>query len=198
MAEGMQDSTRLDSTQLTASSIHDSVTENENARIERIESCRLPCLDLNQEPIPNWTVLEILVDLGTKDAANIFFQIEEQLRGSEEQDQLEISIYNHSKTNVASFQSIAQVEEGTWQTVANMAKRSKLPKLKEWGDKYGRFLGKYQFEEEEKHLSDTCMVMFGTELVVASGATQLTSVAFKLFTERPAFLHRNSHSAHKI
>ena len=44
----------------------------------------LPCLDLNQEPITNWTVLEILVDLGTADAANIFFQIKEQLRGSEE------------------------------------------------------------------------------------------------------------------
>ena len=85
------DSTRLNSTQLTASSIHDSVTENENAWIERIESCRLPCLDLNQEPIPNWTVLEILVDLGTADAANLFFQIVEQLRGSEEQDRLEIS-----------------------------------------------------------------------------------------------------------
>ena len=147
----------------------------------------LPLLDLNQEPITNWTVLEILVDLGTADAANIFFQIEEQLRGSEEQDQLEISIYNHSKTKVASFQSIAQFKEETWQTVANMAKRSKLPKLKEWGDKYGRFLGKYQFEEE-KHFSGTCMVMFGTELIVVPGATQLTGVAFKLFTERPAFL----------
>jgi len=44
----------------------------------------LPCLDLNQEPITNWTVLEILVDLGTADTANIFFEIEEQLRGSEE------------------------------------------------------------------------------------------------------------------
>jgi serine/threonine protein kinase len=32
------------------------------------------------------------------------------------------------------------------------------------------------------------MVMFGTELIVVSGATQLTNVAFKLFTERPAFL----------
>ena len=64
---------------------------------------------------------------------------------------------------------------------------SKLPKLKEWGDKYGRFLGKYQFEEE-KHFSGTCMVMFGTELIVVPGATQLTGVAFKLFTERPAFL----------
>ena len=158
----------------------------------------LPCLDLNQEPITNWTVLEILVDLGTKDAANIFFQIEEQLRGSEEQDQLEISINNHSATKVASFQSIAQVKKETWQKVANRAKLSTLPKLKEWGDKYGRYLGKHQFEEEEKHLSDTCMAMFGTELVVASGATQLTSVAFKLFTGRPAFLHRNSHSAHKI
>jgi hypothetical protein len=158
----------------------------------------LPSLDLNQEPIPNWTVLEILVDLGTKDATIIFFQIVEQLRGSEEQDQLEISINNHSATKVESFLSIAQVKKETWQKVANRAKLSKLPKLKEWGDKYGRFLGKYQFEEEEKHLSDTCMVMFGTELVVASGATQLTSVAFKLFTERPAFLHRNSHSAHKI
>mgnify|MGYP006199242455 FL=1 len=147
----------------------------------------LPLLDLNHEPITNWTVLEILVDLGTADAANIFFQIEEQLRGSEEQDQLEISIYNHSATKVASFQSIAQVKKETWQKVANRAKLSKLPKLKEWGDKYGRFLGKYQFEEE-KHFSGTCMVMFGTELIVVPGATQLTGVAFKLFTERPAFL----------
>jgi len=51
----------------------------------------LPLLDLNHEPITNWTVLEILVDLGTADAANLFFQIVEQLRGSEEQDRLEIS-----------------------------------------------------------------------------------------------------------
>ena len=147
----------------------------------------LPCLDLNQEPITNLTVLDILVDLGTADAANLFFQIVKQLRGSEEQDQLEISIYYHSATKVASFQSIAQVKEETWQKVANRAKLSKLAGLKEWGVKYGRFLGKYLIQEE-KHLSDTCMVMFGTELVVVSGATQLTSVAFKLFTERPAFL----------
>ena len=186
----MQDSTRLDSTQLTASSIHDSVTENENAWIERIESCRLPCLDLNQEPIPNWTVLVNLVDLGTADAANLFFQIVKQLRGSEEQDRLEISINNHSATKVVSFQSIAQVEEETWQKVANRAKLSKLAGLKEWGVKYGRFLGKYQFQEEEKHLSDTCMVVFGTELIVVSGATQETNVVFKLFTERAAFLRK--------
>jgi len=128
------------------------------------------------------------VDLGTADAANLFFQIVEQLRGSEEQDRLEISINNHSATKVASFQSIAQVEEETWQKVANRAKLSKLAGLKEWGVKYGRFLGKYQFQEEEKHLSDTCVVYFGTEFNFKSENTKETNVALKFFTDSSAFL----------
>jgi hypothetical protein len=64
---------------------------------------------------------------------------------------------------------------------------SKLPKLKEWGDKYGRFLGKYLIQEE-KHLSDTCVVYFGTEINDVSENTKETNVALKFFKDRSAFL----------
>jgi serine/threonine protein kinase len=78
-----------------------------------------------------------------------------------------------------------------------MAKRSKLPKLKEWGDKYGRYLGKYLIQEE-KHLSDTCVVYFGTEINDKSVNTKETNVkveqkketnvALKFFKDSSAFL----------
>ena len=121
------------------------------------------------------------------DAANMLFQIKDQLRGSEEQDQLEISINNHIAKKVASFQSIAQVKKETRQKVADRAKLSKLDKLKEWGDKYGRFLGKYLIQEE-KHLSDTCVVYFGTEFNFKSENTKETNVALKFFKDSSAFL----------
>ena len=62
---------------------------------------------------------------------------------------------------------------------------AKFAGLKEWGVKYGRFLGKYQMQYQ-KHLSETCVVVFGTELNI-TGSTEETKVVFKLFNDRSAF-----------
>ena len=50
-------------------------------------------------------------------------------------------------------------------------------------------LRKYQMEKEDKHVSNTCVVGFGTEFDKISGDMQEIKVALKLFKDSSTFLH---------
>jgi len=142
-------------------------------------------LDLNREPIDGWTILEILVDLNTQDACDIFFNIKDQL----EKGCTRVSISNEAG-ELASFISNTAVSKSTWERAANRAKTSKMKEVQLWGESYGRFLGKYLIDDrkEPKHRSESSVLVFGSELVeLDNGQRQEKQVMLKFMSDNTSF-----------
>ena len=61
------------------------------------------------------------------------------------------------------FDTTGPIQESVLLQVADRAKLSVgSAELKKWGQEYGRFLRRYRIEKDPKHVSETCVVFFGT------------------------------------
>lgn len=151
----------------------------------------IPAINLNENVIHEWTLLEILADFDTTDSSTILLQIVTEQRSKMEGTQMRrIRVYVDNKDDSVEFDSIDDLTEATMTKVADRARLANSSAvLRKWGQEYGRFLGKYRIEkgEDPKHVSDTCVVIFGTEIMEEEGHLRESRVALKFMSHKEAF-----------
>ena len=99
-----------------------------------------------------------------------------------------IEIHHHYSKIV--FQSIEPVSNTVMTRLADRAKLSiSSGELKKWGQEYGRFLRRYRIERDPKHISETCVMVFGTESREdgEDGRMYEAKVALKFMCEEDSF-----------
>ena len=150
-----------------------------------------PRLDLNRVVIPGWTLLEILADFDTIQSSDILLQIVlSQKKKLKLESEIAVTLESDGFKISTSFVSIRRVDEAILVKVADRAKLSKTSqKLKRWGQEYGRFLRRYRIDAAPKHVSETCLVVFGTEAHedVVNGRQLEAPVALKFMHSEAAF-----------
>jgi len=148
------------------------------------DSLPIPVLDLNQS-----NFLEMLVDLDSDEAAEIFFQIKKQVEPWDKSKPIEIRHTENATQIAAIFVSDTMVQEETWRSIADQAILSSVEKLKAWGQTYGRLFGKFRVDRnaQPKYQSDTCVVVLGTELVEIEGSKVERNVAMKFLADDNSF-----------
>jgi hypothetical protein len=165
---------------------------DESSILESQDANSIPAINLNNEQIPGWTFLDILADFDSKDSEMCLLQIvldqETELQSDDEPRIVHVVISNIR----IDFRVTERVKE---ETLLNLADRAKLltadrsKELRRWGREYGRFLKRYRIEKmtSPKHISDTCVVVFGTELRVEGGRLGETRVALKFMNNEGSF-----------
>ena len=115
-------------------------------------------------------------------------QREKLLSHSYHQDGRLIEIHHHySKIE---FESVEPVSNTVMTRLADRAKLSiSSGELKKWGQEYGRFLRRYRIEQDPKHISETCVMVFGTESREdpEDGRTYEAKVALKFICQEDSF-----------
>jgi len=146
-------------------------------------------LDLNSEVLSNWCLLDIVADFDTTDAASALLQIIVEQKNKLNLDHQEFSIANEDGDVILEFVSRARVSDSVRTRIADRAKLSNSsPALKRWGQGYGRFLRRYRLEKRNKHVSESCVVVFGTETIKENdGRIVEHPVALKFMTTREMF-----------
>jgi ankyrin repeat protein/serine/threonine protein kinase len=146
-------------------------------------------LNLNREVIVGWSLLDILADFDTQDSASVLLQVVvDQKTKLDSKDQV-FQISNDDGKTILEFASLQEVSDVVKTRVADRAKLSNSsPPLKRWGQEYGRFLRKYRLEKRPKHVSETCVVVFGTEAIKEDdGRMTENPVALKFMCRRDTF-----------
>jgi serine/threonine protein kinase len=135
-------------------------------------------------------VLDILADFDTPDSGSVLLQIlvrQKKLLDGENQD---FVIKNEDDEAIVRFISKQEVSTIVRTRIADRAKlTNSSPELRKWGQEYGRFLRRYRLERQPKHISETCVVVFGTEAVKEEdGRMTENPVALKFMCSRETFL----------
>mmetsp|Transcript_27924 Transcript_27924/g.67670 ORF Transcript_27924/g.67670 Transcript_27924/m.67670 type:complete len:1925 (+) Transcript_27924:271-6045(+) len=163
---------------------------DESDKIDTKDTKSTITINLNKEAIAGWTVLDMLADFDTEKSAGILLDIvEEQSTKMEERNQL-FRIRDDELETVLEFISKEVVTETVKNRVADRAKLSNSSSpLRKWGEEYGRFLRRYRLEKQPKHVSETCVVVFGKESVRNDEGLMIeVDVALKFMTQRDTFL----------
>lgn len=146
-------------------------------------------VNLNKEAIMRWSLLDILADFDTQDSASVLLQIVvKQKRMLDGRNQV-FHILNEDGDTVLKFTSLDEVSDTVKTRIADRAKLSNSSSaLKRWGQEYGRFLRKYRLEKLPKHVSENCVVVFGTEATrEEDGRMKENPVALKFMCSRDTF-----------
>eukprot|EP00536_Pseudo-nitzschia_multiseries_P013608 jgi/Psemu1/327242/estExt_fgenesh1_pg.C_5930008 len=141
------------------------------------------------EVLSNWCLLDIVADFDTADAASALLQIIVNQKNKLNMDHQEFSIANEDGDVILEFVSRSKVSDNVRTRIADRAKLSNSsPALKNWGQGYGRFLRRYRLEKRNKHVSESCVVVFGTETIKENdGRIVEHPVALKFMTTREMF-----------
>lgn len=187
-------------------------------------------LDLNQEYLLHWSLLDILADFDTTFSANALLQIVVEQEKKLNSDNQHFVIKNEDGHKILEFTSLTKVSDTIKTRIADRAKLSNSSQgLKKWGEEYGmlacffvvsvillslslsqshrfhsililfyfccytnlnigRFLRKYRLEKRPKHISESCVVVFGTEAIRENdGRITENPVALKFMATRETF-----------
>jgi ankyrin repeat protein/serine/threonine protein kinase len=147
-------------------------------------------LDLNREVIKGWSILDILADFDTPSSAEVLLQILREQKTKMDLANEMFYIKNRDGETLIEFRSIHPVLEGVRTRIADRAKLvNNSLDLRLWGQAYGRFLKTYRLEKQPKHVSETCVVVFGTEAIKEDdGRLVEHPVALKFMCSRHTFL----------
>lgn len=146
-------------------------------------------LDLNKEVLSRWCLLDIVADFDTADAASALLQIIVEQKNKLDSDNQDFSITNEDGKIIFDFVSVTKLSNSVRTRVADRAKLSNSSTdLKRWGQGYGRFLRKYRLEKQPKHVSESCVVVFGTETIKENDGRMVeVPVALKFMSTREMF-----------
>ena len=147
-------------------------------------------LDLNREAIRGWSILDILADFDTRSSAEVLLQIIRDQKMKMDIAHEVFWIKNGDGETLLEFRSIQTMLESVKTRIANHSKLvNSSVVLRQWGQAYGRFLKTYRLERQPKHVSETCVVVFGTEAVKEdNGRLVEHPVALKFMCSRHTFL----------
>ncbi|KAL3923598.1 MAG: hypothetical protein SGILL_001568 [Bacillariaceae sp.] len=147
-------------------------------------------LDLNKEAIKSWSILDILADFDTPASAHILLQLLRDQKAKLDLDNEVFRIMNDDEELIIQFKSSHAVSDAVRTRIADRAKLVNTSgELRRWGEAYGRFLKRYRLEKQPKHVSESCVVVFGTEAVIeADGKLAERPVALKFMCSRDTFL----------
>ncbi|KAG7343441.1 ankyrin repeat domain protein [Nitzschia inconspicua] len=147
-------------------------------------------LDLNREILKGWSILDILADFDTVSSAGILLQILRDQKTKVDMANELIQITNEDGEKMIEFRSLEVVSETVRTRIADRAKLVNVSaELRLWGQAYGRFLKRYRLEKQPKHVSETCVVVFGTEAIKQEdGQIGEHPVALKFMCSRDTFL----------
>jgi hypothetical protein len=163
---------------------------NEDGNISNRKRHQALVLDLNREAIKGWSILDILADFDTCISAEVLLQIIRDQKTKMDVANEVFWIKNGDGETLLEFRSIQPVLEGVRTRIADRSKlvNSSL-ELRQWGQAYGRFLKTYRLEKQPKHVSETCVVVFGAEAVKEDdGRLVEHPVALKFMCIRHTFL----------
>ncbi|KAL3918524.1 MAG: hypothetical protein SGILL_004196, partial [Bacillariaceae sp.] len=147
-------------------------------------------LDLNKEVIKSWSILDILADFDTPESADILLQILREQKTKLDHDNEIFRIVDEEEETLVEFKSSHAVSDAVRTRIADRAKLVNASvELRKWGEAYGRFLKRYRLEKQPKHVSESCVVVFGTEAVQEdAGKVNEKPVALKFMCLRDTFL----------
>jgi ankyrin repeat protein len=138
----------------------------------------LPEINLNQDVVPERTLLELLLEFDTSDSLKVFQQIKSQLSlsnsGVQKRSVITLECEDETQTMVE-FVSTNRVRKKVWKRIAALAQHSQDAGIKHWGESYGFvFFQKYAIatDEEAKHVSHHSIVFVGTELTNVAAAAR--------------------------
>jgi hypothetical protein len=146
-------------------------------------------LDLNNEVLFRWCLLDIVADFDTIDAANALLQISVEQKKKLDFVNQHFFITNDEEVVILEFISLTKISSTVRTRIADRAKLSNSSQgLRIWGQEYGRFLRKYRLEKRPKHVSESCVVVFGTEAVKEKDGRMIENpVALKFMATREMF-----------
>jgi len=147
-------------------------------------------LDLNKEVLfKKWCLLDIIADFDTIDAANALLQVIVKQKKKLDFDNQHFFLTNEDGDVIHEFISLTKVSNTVRTRIADRAKLSNSSQgLKKWGEEYGRFLRKYRLEKRPKHVSESCVVVFGTEAIKEKDGRMIENpVALKFMPNRDSF-----------
>jgi ankyrin repeat protein/serine/threonine protein kinase len=162
----------------------------EGTKVKQFTAQSQLVLDLNKEVIKGWCILDMLADFDTPASADILLQILREQKTKLDHNDETFQIVNEDLETLIGFKSSHAVSDILRTRIADRAKLvNASAELRTWGEAYGRFLKRYRLEKQPKHVSESCVVVFGTESVNENaGKVSEKPVALKFMCSRDTFL----------